>query len=432
VIILPHLKSEISRSISVKCEMLNTEYRGIMKKFLILFIIVLSAIFQSGCSLQAANPSGQDMLDTIARPDMNAVEQYVDNWYLFHDDRIYAYLFDMNGNGEDTFFSTDLQGNDMRIISQSDKLRYAELYFIYDGYAYYYTTFDQGVKKINIETGEILDVVDDKYLYLIPETLSDGKVIAEYENNYLEEAHVYLATLDLEDGTVSSEKILPFFGITSYYYSRDNSKVYFLGTDSENNTCLYEDSTVIYTYPADTADTADTAGAVNVSEDNFVFTQDNSIFLITSEKIIRLDIDSHVVVAEKDLLNNGYRLYESIRTRSHEFKKAELTAPVCVLENPLFRSENNAVYQFDSQNMEFTEIVNIDKAYYSFIQKSSQHLILSGLDTTTVYDLNTGEASSYTSSNFGTDDENIYLMTYDGDLYQFEEACEFTVEKIKN
>jgi len=127
--------------------MLNTEYRGIMKKFLILFIIVLSAIFQSGCSLQAANPSGQDMLDTIARPDMNAVEQYVDNWYLFHDDRIYAYLFDMNGNGEDTFFSTDLQGNDMRIISQSDKLRYAELYFIYDGYAYYYTTFDQGVRK---------------------------------------------------------------------------------------------------------------------------------------------------------------------------------------------------------------------------------------------------------------------------------------------
>ena len=390
-----------------------------MKKVLALFLVILFAVSQNGCSLYASNTSGQDMLDAIARPNMNAIEQYVDNWYLFHDDRIYAYLFDQYGKGEDTFLSTDLNGNDVQIISQSDDLRYAEMYFIYDGYAYYYTTFHQGVKKINIETGEISDVVDGKYLYLIPETLKDGKVIVEYENNYLDESHVYIATLDLRSGTLSDEKILPFFGSTSYYYSAENNKVYFTGSDSVGNNYLYEDNSVIYKYPS------------GVDENDFVFTHDHYIFLVTSGKIIQLDLVTHAVVDEKNFTNIGLRLLTSIRARNHEFKKGELTAPVCVLENPLFCSENNTVYQFDAQSMEFTEAANIDKANYTFIQKSSHHLILTGQETTTVYDENTGEATSFASCNFGTDDKSIYLMTFDGDFYQFAQPCSFTVEKIR-
>lgn len=390
-----------------------------MRKILVLFFVVILAIFQNGCSLQSPNTSGQDMLDAIARPDMNGTERYVDQWYLFHDDRIYAYLFNQDGLGEDVFLSTDLNGNDMKMISQSDDLRFAELYFIYDGYAYYYTTFHQGVKKINIETGEIFDVVDNKYLYLIPETLKDGKVIVTCENNYVDEAHVYIATLDLGSGTLSDEKILPYFG-SSYYYSAENNKVYFVGSDSDNNACLYEDNSVIYTYPSD------------ANENDFVFVQDHSIFLITSEKIIKLDILTHAVMEEKNFLNSGYRLFPSILARTHEgLAKHELTAPVCVLENPLFCSKNNAVNQFNAQTMEFTEIANIDKANYAFIQKSNQHLILTNLETTTVYDENTGEASSFASCNFGADDKNIYLMTFDGDFYSFDDqACIFKVEKI--
>lgn len=384
-----------------------------MKKIVILFCITVTAILLYSCSLNLTNKPRQKILDSIARPDMNAIEQYVDNWYLFYKDRIYTYLYE---DGKDSFFSTDLNGNNKKIISQSDDLRFAELYLIYDNYAYYYTTYHQGIKKINIETGEIYNVIEGKYLYLIPDTLKDGKVIVEYENNNLNDAHVYIAILDLKSGNLSDEKNLSFVGNQTYYYSMENSKAYYINTDNNYNNCLYEDNSVIYTYQSIR------------NNNDFVFTQDNYIFLVTTNKIIKLDINKHTIIEEKAFDNYGYGLYTSIRNRKLMFKDGELTAPLCTLAKPFIYSKDNSTYRFDSQKMEFIKVANVG---YAFIQKIKNYILFQGITGTAIYDENTGKVSSFSSSNSGVDDKNIYIMTFDGDFYyQKSSKCDFMVKKI--
>jgi hypothetical protein len=359
----------------------------------------------------------QETLDSIARPDMNAVEREVDNWYLFYNDRIYVYLFDLS-DSTDSFFSTDLNGNDKKIISQSEDLRFAELYLIYDNYAYYYTTYNQGIKKINIETGEIHDVIDGKYLYLIPDTIKDGKVIVEYKNNNLGEEHVYVAKLDLKSGILSDEKFLPFVGYHLYYYSGESKKVYCINSDYDDNNNVYEDNSLIYTYPS------------SGNDNDFVFTQDNYIFVVTTDKIIKLDINKHAIIEEKLFNNHGYTLYTSIRARNHEVMgKGELTAPICALAKPFIYSKDNSTYRFDSQTMEFKKIAEVGSA---FIQKINNYIIFQqDALSTTIYDESTGKVSSFSSSNFGVDDKSIYIMSYDGDYYyQTTDKCDFKVKKI--
>ncbi|MBU3114531.1 hypothetical protein [Clostridium lacusfryxellense] len=389
-----------------------------MKKIFFMFLICAITLSTYGCGLNFENKTEQETLDFIARPDMNAVEKNVDNWYLFYNDRIYVYLFDPS-DSTDSFFSTDLNGNDKKIISQSEDLRFAELYLIYDNYAYYYTTYNQGIKKINIETGKIYNVIDGKYLYLIPDTLKDGKAIVEYENNNLGEAHVYVAKLDLKSGILSDEKILPFVGTQLYYYSGESNKVYCIKTDYDNNNNVYEDNSLIYTYPS------------SGNDNDFVFTQDNYIFVVTTDKIIKLDINNkHTIIGEKPFNNHGYTLYTSIRARNHEVMgKVEHTAPICALAKPFVYSKDNTTYRFNSQTMEFKKIGDVGTA---FIQKINSYIIFQqGALSTTVYDESTGKVSSFSSSNFGVDDKSIYIMSYDGDYYyQTTDKCDFRVKKI--
>lgn len=385
-----------------------------MKKIFFIFLICGITISTYRCGLNFVNKTGQKTLDSIARPDMNAIEEHVDNWYLFYNDRIYVYLFD----GTDSFFSTNLSGNDKKIISRSEDLRFAELYLIYDNYAYYYTTYNQGIKKINIETGEIYNVIDGKYLYLIPDSLKDGKVIVEYENNNLGEAHVYVAKLDLKSGILSDEKILPFVGFHLYYYSGENNKVYFINSDNNNNNSVYEDNSLIYTYRS------------SVNDKDFVFTQDNYIFVVTADKIIKLNTNNHTIIEEKPFNNNGYTLYTNIHTRNHEIMgKVEYTAPICTLAKPFVYSKDNSTYRFDSKTMEFKKIADVG---FAFIQKFSDYIIFQqDALSTTIYNESTGKVSSFSSSNFGVDDKRIYIMSYDGDYYyQTTDKCYFKVKRI--
>ena len=376
----------------------------------------------SGCSNELGSSDflekevSKDTLDIIARPSMNGVHKYVDNWYLFYNDRIYVYLYG-GSNSMDEFFSTDLNGDDKKIISESLDLRLAELYLIYDNYAFYYTTYNQGIKKIDLETGEIFSVIDDTYLYLIPDTLQEGKVLVEYSNNIAGESHVFVGRLDLNSGILSDEKILPFIGRQTYSYSSERNKVYFCDSEKDLNN-IYEDNSIIYTYPS------------SLNNNDFAFTQDNYIYVVTNDKIIKLDIDNHKLIEEKTFINNGYSLYSSVHLRSHSFgEKVENNVPLNTLEKPFFYAEDNSTLIFDSEKMEFIKIADVG---YAFIQKINNYVIFQkNASSTSIYDENNGQIDIYSSSNFGIDDESLYMMTFTGDFYyQNSNICEFSVKKI--
>lgn len=53
-------------------------------------------------------------------------------------------------------------------MASSDNLRFANMFMVYNNEMYYYTEYNRGIKKINLDNGEIKNVIDNKCFYLIP------------------------------------------------------------------------------------------------------------------------------------------------------------------------------------------------------------------------------------------------------------------------
>lgn len=394
------------------------------RKVALIIYLVLISILLSGCTLgedivravldEAVKDSGQVMLDSIVRPTMNSFEQKVDNWYLFHNDRVYAYYYTYKDG--DLFFSTDLHGRDKKLISDSEDMRYAELQLVYDGYVYYYTTYNQGIKKVNIMTGEIENVINGEYLHFIPDTLKDGKVVVSRLNNVLGEEHVYFAKLDLNTGILSDEKTLSYIP-NVHYYSIGHNKVYVVNYDQNYNYTLYEDDRAIYTYKG------------KMNDKSIAFRTNDYIYILTDQEIMKIDKDTYELVEQKDLIENDFKMYNSARDKSFSFKNGELNPYFQSTKEPIFSSDNKA-YKFNEDKMDFKEIGDAPK--YGHIQEYKDYLIIQSHLKTTLINKKTSESVSYNSSHSFVCEGYLYIMTFVGDFYyQNSTVCNFKVVKIK-
>ena len=205
-------------------------------------------------------------LEDVVQPSMNISGVMTPSWYLFHNDKLFVY-----DNHGDQLYSTNLLGSNKKVLASSDNLRYANMFMVYNNEMYYYTEYNRGIKKINLDNGEIKNVIDNKYFYLIPDTLNDNKVLVNYLNNYSGKSHGYLATLDLQTGLLENERKLNFS--SHYYYDINNDNVYYISDDK-----IYENNTEIYSFKD---------AMYNIND--FVFVQDNYIFTIIDNKIIKID-----------------------------------------------------------------------------------------------------------------------------------------------
>lgn len=343
-------------------------------------------------------------LEDVVQPSMNISGIMTPSWYLFHNDKLFVY-----DNHGDQLYSTNLLGNSKKVLASSDSLRYANMFMVYNNELYYYTEYNRGIKKINLDNGEIKDVIDNKYLYLIPDTLNDNKVLVNYLNDYLDKSHGYFATLNLQTELLENERKFNFS--SHYYYDINNDNVYYM---SDNK--VYVNNTEIYSFK-------DT-----MYNNDFVFVQDNYIFTIIDNKIIKIDPVQHSIIEENELDNSikSFCLLSSVRDGGARTLGIE-ERPASVSMYPLFINNKN-VYTFNTTTLSFEMI--IENINGGFVQKYDNYYIIQNDTQTIIYNADIKEYKIYDSSNYNVEGKYIYLMTYTGDFYhQKYDNLKFKIQK---
>lgn len=344
-------------------------------------------------------------LEDVVQPSMNIGGVITPSWYVFHNDKLFVY--DDHG---DQLYSTNLLGSNKKVLASSDNLKYANMFMVYNNEMYYYTESNRGIKKINLDNGEIKNVIDNKYFYLIPDTLNDNKVLVNYLNDYSGKSHGYLATLDLQTGLLQNERKLNFS--SHYYYDINNDNVYYISDDK-----IYVNNTEIYSFK-------DTMYNIN----DFVFVQDNYIFAIIDNKIIKIDPKQHSIIEEKELDKSmkSFWLLSSVRDGGARTVGIEETQ-ASVSMYPLFINNKN-VYTFNATTLSFEVI--IENINGGFVQKYDNYYIIQNDTQTIIYNTDIKEYKIYDSANYSVEGKYIYLMTYTGDFYhQKYDNLEFKIQK---
>lgn len=383
-----------------------------IKIVLIILILIITLILMYLIK-RKANNAVIDLKD-VAQPAMNISGQMTPSWYFFHDDKLFVY-----DNHEHQLFYTDLNCKSKNIIAKSDELRYANFFLVFDNEAYYYTEFNRGIKKINLLNGKITRIIKDKYLYLIPDTLNEGKVLATYENNYVDNSHTFIATLDLKTGELSNEKKLKYTTKQPYYYNKNNGKIYYIESSYGKNN-IYEDNNIIYTYESNTTLT------------DIVFAKDNYIFAIVANKIIKFNINDYSILEEKELGDNiKYSLISSVRSGgTMTLGMQEGPTNICTNNNPMFNSENSSgIYTFNTSNLTFEKIIK--NSINGFVQKYNNYYVFQSETETIIYNSDRNNYKVYKSANNNVEGGYIYMMTYTGDFYNQEyDNLTFRITKI--
>lgn len=316
------------------------------------------------------------------------------------------------------FFSCDLDGSNIKILSESDELSNARIYLVNDEKAFYYTPWDNSFKTINLSTGEITTIVD-KCLSVVHETLKNDTILVLYQYIASDNPHSYFAKLNLETFELTEEKIIdnPY----PSYYCMNNHKVYSIENFNRKSFDIYEDNTLIYSYPKNTN---------NMNDSYTVFVQDNYIFAIIGSKILKIDMNNYNLIYEKDI-GNKYSLVPSNTPGASMILGTHYHAlQITATEKPLFYS-NNAIYKFDSERLEFEKVISDDRVN-GYGVEYGEYIIIQGHDTTTVFNKESNQYKVFDSCNYSIENDYIYLMTYKGDLYhQKSSYLEFEVEKLK-
>lgn len=100
----------------------------------------------------------EEILKDVLSMQQKAYQIYrYQNTYFIHNDKIYSTISHNKNynNGRDELFCIDLDGNNKKVISNSEQLQYAQFIYADGNEAYYYTTYVNCINKINLETGEI-------------------------------------------------------------------------------------------------------------------------------------------------------------------------------------------------------------------------------------------------------------------------------------
>jgi hypothetical protein len=392
------------------------------KNFFIGFIILLLC----GCSLEKQyNPK---ILHSIAKPSMNQSVIRTPEWYFFSNDKMYAYT----GNGGNIgFYSFDLDGSNRKLIVddrasvQEVKVRYPYFYLVKNDEAYFYMGYDNSLKKINLNTGNVTTLVKDKFLNLIPDTLEDGKVLVTYTNNYVDKSHVYFAFLNLQTAELTEEKKFNYSVIQPYYFSKNDNNIFYIDkaqsigpTKAIYN--IYKDNEVIYSYEADLKDRNENAN------NDLVFTQDNYIFVIIYNKILKLNRDNYSILEEKDVEDRYYLINSGSKGISRTLGTEEISTSSVTLESPIFGKDKD-IYKFNSVTMNFEKIIDND-VYNRYVQKYENHLVIENDTQIIIYNVKTQNYKKYNASNYTVEDKYIYLMTYENDFYTSD--AQFKVKKV--
>jgi hypothetical protein len=396
---------------------------------LISYILIITTciipLFSSANKLNEVKSTSEysnnnEFLHEIVKPAMNINMDMTPNWYFFHDSTLYAYIYE---EGKDNLYAVTPEKNSYttnykkKLLLTDDELRYAEFFMVYDNEVFYYTPYYRGVKALNLSTKEIRDVVKDRYLYLMLETLKDGKVTVNSCNCYIGKSHSYFATLDLKTGELTNEKKLGYAADMTTFYNKDNHKAYYILSD-DGRYDIYEDNEVIYTYDMTN---------VNNSNSKSVFVQDKYVFAIIGDKFLKIDPTSRSLIEEQILDTSLVIIPTSHDQAATSLDQEETSMSVSTL--PVLSSEGG-IYKFNPKDMSFRKIIDTG-LHVGMVQEHNGFYIFQSDGHVFLYSNILNEYKEFNSANFTAENGTLYMINYEGDFYDSESEMEINMINIK-
>ncbi len=391
-----------------------------MKKIFLIFSLVLIMGLLTGC--YSNEEINEQLLKSIAKPSMNIDVLSTNSWYFFHEDRIYAYLPKLNPRYSDLkedvhiLFSCNLDGSDVKKIYSGYDISYAKIYDLIDNELFLYSENVPGIVKINILNGEATHCIENENFSIIPNTLKNGKVLVNSIYPNFDNYYTYFAKFDINNYKISDKKLINDI-IVDGYYSLNTDKFYYVKGDYNYNLNVYEkkvyeNNIIIYTY-----------NTYN-QNDNIVFTQDNYIFVVTSDKIVKIATNDYSVLEEKRIEKSDYKMVSGVLpgAATHMENIWDVTQ-VSTMEKPVFYdSQKRTIVEFNSESLSFDILVDTSEyqiGQYDFTPKVglkyNNYLVVQFESNTIVYNYETKKYAVFDSCNYTVEGDYIYLMTYKGD-----------------
>jgi len=378
-------------------EPLNDKSKKIYIKILILIFLIIIFSIVSIIIFKKYNKDLSVVLNEVPSCPFYETTSY----YFINNDKIYYYAQDSNlarSKIYDRLYVMNLDGSQNKKIVETDELRCATFYFVYENEAYFYTPYYSENKKINLETGKITSLGNsDSYL---PITLKNG-IVNVFENSFFSD-NVYsmLKKVNLENNEVIYETRTKYnLNGAEFYFDYSGGNIYHFSETKKQLPAIYLNNDILYEFEDK-----------NVKEIDIIANSNDYLYYRYENYIYKLNIKEKTIEAKiKNKIGNFYRI-----SSGNNF-------------NNYFYS-NNSIYEFDLITDTFNLVVSgierePDNVYVKnnklIFTENTDNLYEKKLGSVVVYDIYTKKLEQFNFINkLSFDENNMYLLIIDNQEYR--------------
>lgn len=313
-------------------------------------------------------------------------------FYFIYNDKIYYETGDYDENSR--FYKVDFDGKNNELIAKTDQLKFPQFYFVYNNYAYYYTSYHGKNKKVNLSTGEILDVeIKDDY---IPLTFNNGIVNTMYNNAVYGNSYFNFAKYDLNTNSEIYHTRINQSIDYKKFLDYDTGNVYYIESDNMPS-ALYKNNEVVYEL---------------TSEKDFLMIKDTILYMYDKDKIYKFDTTTNQIISEEPLKYSDIVRISSGNNRNNYFYW------------------NNGIYTYDFSNEKFLKIIGNIAERPDYVYSTNNYLIfrkdyiretgnIQGTGNAIIYDKNNKTVEVINNvEKISIDDKNAYLLILTENSYE--------------
>ncbi len=365
------------------------------KNFKISLIIIMVVLLISAFSLAWYKYENKNLAEVLNQSPSDHL--YTDtNYYFIYKDKIYYYKLDINNifnKMHDKLFVMNLDGTHNKKLVESDELRYAYFYFVYNDEAYFYSVYYNENKKVNLNTGEISSLgTDDTY---IAKTLNNGIVYSfiDYRD------YSKFRKIDLDNNKIISEiKTNYSMYDKKFYFDYGGFNIYYLENNYSQFPSIYKNNQLIYEFTG--YDKSD------FPEIEFIAANNDYIYFEQKSILYKLNINDKIIEKEININLNVERINSGNNTDNYFYY-------------------NNKIYSFNTQKENFELIISDVEKQPEYVYNINNKLIFTkntnnikynidkdNFGSVLIYDKQTNNIEKYDDIYKASFDENFMYLLY--------------------
>ena len=298
------------------------------------------------------------------------------------------------------FYQMDLDGKNIKVISEDERLRLAYFDFIYKNEAYFTGRYYGCYGKINLNTGKI-EILhkDSSDNHLSDYVINDNYAYFLKHGGVYDKSFVLFQKKDLKtDKIVLEVKINKDINRLNRYIDYNNGDIYYVISDIKKDAYIYKNNDVIFHF------------------DDKVYNNANLKILAVNEN--SLYFSNNKIIYKIDILNNAIeKTFDNTFTNIKRIKNDD---------GLNYYYDNKKIYYLDTDNDEFIEVLDnieiqpekIHEIGNSIVFIDKLYTSMRNYSKVTFYSKETHDVKIYDNvRNYSVEGNYIYLVLAENDDY---------------